>query len=98
MTIPRRLLVLVVVMAIVVATTFRRPLSAFFHESGDAKILLLSGNIEAHESVLGVKTVRSRIIDLPFDEGASVTGGERLKHANLNDATNRLQGIPAQVF
>ena len=38
-------------------------------------ILQLSGNIEAHESVLSFKGVQSRIVALPFDEGASVKQG-----------------------
>jgi HlyD family secretion protein len=37
--------------------------------------LLLSGNIEAHESVLSFKTVQSRIVDLPFNEGQWVGKG-----------------------
>ena len=34
-----------------------------------AATILVSGNIEAHQSVLGFKTVQSRIVELPFDEG-----------------------------
>jgi hypothetical protein len=36
------------------------------------KFILLSGNIEAHESILSFKTVQSRIVELPLDEGESV--------------------------
>jgi HlyD family secretion protein len=32
-------------------------------------VLMLSGNIEAHESVLSFKTVQSRILELLFQEG-----------------------------
>ena len=32
-------------------------------------VIFVSGNIEAHQSVLGFKTVQSRIVELPFDEG-----------------------------
>jgi HlyD family secretion protein len=46
--------------------------------------LQLSGNIEAHESVLSFKTVQSRIVDLPFDEGQWVTRGTLI--ARLDDA------------
>jgi len=37
--------------------------------------IVLSGNIEAHESVLSFKTVQSRIVQLPFDEGQWVKQG-----------------------
>lgn len=37
--------------------------------------IVLSGNIEAHESVLSFKTVQSRIMQLPFDEGQWVKQG-----------------------
>jgi len=46
--------------------------------------LTLSGNIEAHESLLSFKGVQSRIVDLPFDEGASVHAGAVL--ARVDDA------------
>jgi len=37
--------------------------------SDHAATILVSGNIEAHQSVLGFKTVQSRIVELPFNEG-----------------------------
>ncbi|MGP0088835.1 MAG: HlyD family secretion protein [Xanthobacteraceae bacterium] len=37
--------------------------------SDQAATILVSGNIEAHQSVLSFKTVQSRIVELPFDEG-----------------------------
>jgi HlyD family secretion protein len=51
--------------------------------------LQLSGNIEAHESVLSFKGVQSRIIELPFDEGASVKQGAII--ARVDDADYRQQ-------
>lgn len=45
--------------------------------------LAVSGNIEAHESVLSFKTVQSRIVELPFDEGQWVKVGTLL--ARLED-------------
>jgi HlyD family secretion protein len=45
--------------------------------------LVVSGNIEAHESVLSFKTVQSRIDELPFDEGQWVKAGTLL--ARLED-------------
>ncbi|MGH7813525.1 MAG: HlyD family secretion protein [Candidatus Binataceae bacterium] len=49
--------------------------------------LLLSGNIEAHESVLSFKTVQSRIVELPFDEGQWVRKGALI--ARLDDSDYR---------
>ena len=49
--------------------------------------LEVSGNIEAHESVLSFKDVQSRIVELPFDEGQSVRKGDLI--ARLDDADYR---------
>src|SRR5262245_53079918 len=51
--------------------------------------MLVSGNIEAHESLISFKAVQSRIIALPFDEGAWVNSGSLL--ARLDDADYRKQ-------
>jgi HlyD family secretion protein len=57
--------------------------------------LLVSGNIEAHESVVGFKTVQSRIVELPFDEGQWVKAGTVI--ARLEDADYRQQVIIAET-
>ncbi len=49
--------------------------------------ILVSGNIEAHESVLSFKTVQSRIVELPFDEGQWVRKGDLI--ARLDDSDYR---------
>ncbi len=51
------------------------------------RTLVVSGNIEAHESVLGFKTIESRITELPFDEGQSVKAGTLI--ARVEDADYR---------
>jgi HlyD family secretion protein len=51
--------------------------------------VMVSGNIEAHESVLAFKTVQSRIVELPFDEGAWVKAGTLI--ARVDDADYRQQ-------
>jgi HlyD family secretion protein len=51
--------------------------------------LLVSGNIEAHESLVSFKTVQSRIVDLPFDEGQWVVAGTQL--ARLDDSDYQKQ-------
>jgi len=52
-------------------------------------IILVSGNIEAHQSVLGFKTVQSRIVELPFDEGQWVNAGTLI--ARMDDSDYRQQ-------
>jgi len=54
-----------------------------------APTIPVSGNIEAHQSVLGFKTVQSRIVELPFDEGESVDAGTLI--ARLDDSDYRQQ-------
>jgi HlyD family secretion protein len=51
--------------------------------------LLVSGNIEAHESVVSFKGVQSRVVELPFDEGQWVKAGTLL--ARLDDGDYRQQ-------
>lgn len=51
--------------------------------------LVVSGNIEAHESVLSFKSVQSRLVELPFDEGQWVRAGTLL--ARLEDHDYRQQ-------
>jgi HlyD family secretion protein len=51
--------------------------------------LSVSGNIEAHESVLSFTNVQGRITRLPFDEGKAVAAGTVL--AQVDDAVYRKQ-------
>jgi HlyD family secretion protein len=53
--------------------------------------LRLSGNVEAHESVLSFKAVQSRIVELPFDEGASIKQGTVI--ARVDDSDYRQQVV-----
>ena len=57
--------------------------SLLFKHGGPTDSLIVSGDIEAHESVLSFKTVQSRIVELPFDEGQWVKAGTLL--ARLED-------------
>ncbi len=54
-----------------------------------APVILVSGNIEAHQAVLGFKTVQSSIVELPFDEGQWVDKGTLI--ARLDDSDYRQQ-------
>jgi len=53
-------------------------------------VLLLSGNIEAHESVVAFKSVQSRIVELPFDEGQWVEAGTLLARLDAADYTQQV--------
>lgn len=79
------MLVAVVVVALLGVMALRTPLLAFWRTAGDTNVLLLSGNIEAHESVLSFKTVQSRIVDLPFNEGQWVRKGTVLAVVDAAD-------------
>jgi len=67
------------VLALVVLPLFTR------HAAPDT--LVVSGNIEAHEAVLGFEQVQARIVELPFDEGQWVEAGTLL--ARVDDSTYR---------
>ena len=62
----------------------------FWNTTQRVPSLTLSGNIEAHESVLSFKSVQSRITELPFNEGQWVRQGAVLA---VVDATDYLQQI-----
>ena len=63
--------------------------SLFFNDARAPDNLLVSGNIEAHESVVSFKAVQSRVVELPFDEGQWVKAGTLL--ARLDDSDYRQQ-------
>src|SRR5208283_3221211 len=63
--------------------------SILFNVTAPTDSLLVSGNIEAHESVVSFKAVQSRVVALPFDEGQWVTAGTLL--AQLDDSDYRQQ-------
>jgi HlyD family secretion protein len=96
MTSRKRIIVAGVAVLVVLAVIgLRAPLLAFWNTSADPNVLLLSGNIEAHESVLSFKTVQSRILELPFNEGQWVTKGTVL--AVVDAADYRQQMAIAQA-
>lgn len=70
-------------------------LHRWFGRATPVATLMLSGNIEAHESVLSFKTVQSRIVDLPFDEGQWVKKGTLI--ARVDDADYRQQVAIAEA-
>jgi HlyD family secretion protein len=61
----------------------------FTSSSSDADRISVSGNIEAHQSVLSFTQVQAPIVELPFDEGAAVKKGTVL--ARVDDRLYRQQ-------
>ena len=90
------LLVLLLVAAVAVAAAFYPRL---FSKKQDASTLRLSGNIEAHESVVGFK-LQGRIAELPVQEGqwveagtlvARLDGDDYRRQAEVDEAALRVQ-------
>lgn len=61
----------------------------WFGSSAHADRIIVSGNIEAHQSVLSFTQVQAPIVELPFDEGAAVEQGTVL--ARVDDRLYRQQ-------
>jgi HlyD family secretion protein len=80
----RRIPVLIVLAAALAAAVYLYP--RFTKSSEPGNELVLSGNIEAHESLVSFK-VQGRIIELPIEEGQWVEPGALL--ARLEDADYR---------
>lgn len=59
-------------------------------KQADATMLRLSGNIEAHESIVSFR-VQGRIIDLLVDEGQQVKAGEVLARLDEDDFRQQVQ-------
>src|SRR5215469_18885956 len=83
----KRIIVVAVILALAACAWAFSP--SLFEGSAARNTLLVSGNIEAHESVVSFKAVQSRITELPFDEGQWVDKGTLL--ARLDDADYRQQ-------
>ncbi len=78
-------LVLAIAVALVATATGLYLLLPLFPVRSADRVLLVSGNIEAHESVLAFKAVQSRIEELPFDEGQWVEAGTQLARLDASD-------------
>jgi len=87
----RRVQILLVLVLLAVALAIYGVLNraTLFRNGSDVTGILVSGNIEAHESVLSVSQVQAPIAYLPFDEGARVARGTVL--ARLDDRLYRQQ-------
>jgi HlyD family secretion protein len=98
MTHPVRIVLLVALVLVLAAGGYwvwRSPQSSrslwadLFGPPAHPGLILVSGNIEAHESVLSFTQVQSPITDLPIDEGAHVARGTVL--ARVDDRLYRQQ-------
>jgi HlyD family secretion protein len=76
--------VLILLAAVIAAGVYFYP--RLTRKPADANQLTLSGNIEAHESLVSFK-VQGRLVDLPVEEGQQVAQGDLL--ARLEDADYR---------
>jgi HlyD family secretion protein len=90
----RRAIILVLLFAMLAGAGYaawRRPLAwqGWFASSSNAGHIVVSGNIEAHQSVLSFTQVQAPIVELPFDEGAAVKQGTVL--ARVDDRLYRQQ-------
>ena len=89
---PGRLFVLGLVLVVGVGLAgygILRGFREWFGLSAHKSVLVVSGNIEAHERLLAFKTIQSRIVELPFDEGQSIKAGTVV--ARVEDADYRQQ-------
>jgi len=66
-------------------------LTQWFGLSGPSATLVLSGNIETHESVLSLTEVQAPIVYLPFDEGKYVEAGTVLARVDDRFYQQQLQ-------
>jgi HlyD family secretion protein len=83
----RRALLVTTVLIVAAAAGFLYWRATALGVAGDT--LMVSGNIEAHESLLSFKDVTSRVTELPFDEGKWVQQGTLI--ARLDDSNYQQQ-------
>jgi HlyD family secretion protein len=86
-----------VAIAGVAIAAFREPILARWDSASHNNTLVLSGNIEAHESVLSFKTVESRIVQLPFNEGQWVTKGTLVAAVDDSDYSQQVSIAEANL-
>jgi HlyD family secretion protein len=83
----RRISILIVLAALIVAGVYLYP--RLTQDSKPQNELVLSGNIEAHESLVSFK-VQGRIVELPVEEGQSVQAGALLARLDIDDYRQRV--------
>ncbi len=68
-------------------------LTGFLGPRAAAPTITVSGNIEAHESVLSFTQVQAPIVELPFDEGAAIKQETVLARSTAGFTSIRLTSI-----
>jgi HlyD family secretion protein len=93
---PRRGFALAGALAVIIssAAVFTR---SFIGRAPPAATLLVSGNIEAHQSLLSFKQIQSTVTELPFDEGQWVEKGTLLALADDDDYRQQVMLGEAQL-
>lgn len=81
----RKLLVPSAAVLLLAGIVFGKPLVSWIAPASPVSSLALSGNIEAHESVLSFNTVQAKIVLLPFNEGQWVTKGTVVARVDDSD-------------
>lgn len=84
----RRIPILIVLVVLIVAGLYFYP--RFSGKTKPQNELVLSGNIEAHESLISFK-VQGRIIELPIEEGQSIEKGALLARLENADYRQRVR-------
>lgn len=65
------------------AIWYRQPIGEIlFGQPAVANTVLVSGNIEAHESTLSFTQIQAPVVELPFNEGQTVQSGDILARAD----------------
>lgn len=90
----KRLPVIIVLAAAIGAGVYLYP--RLTKKSGPTNEIVLSGNIEAHESLVGFK-VAGRITELPIEEGQAVEAGALLAKLENSDYLQRVRVDEANV-
>lgn len=87
----RRVLLILLPLLVIAAIGYglRRWSASVFAAPSRPAVIIVSGNIEAHESILSFTQVQAPIVALPFDEGAAVTRDTVL--ARVDDRIYRQQ-------
>lgn len=90
----RRIPILIVLAALIAAGLYFYP--RFKKQPKPQNEMVLSGNIEAHESLVSFK-VQGRIVELPVEEGQSVAAGALLARLDNADYKQRVRIDEASV-
>lgn len=83
----KRLIPMLLLLIVIGTVAYFNP--QWFHGPVAVSDMKLSGNIEAHESLVGFK-VPGRIVDLPVEEGQSIKAGQLLARLDTDDYRQQL--------